>query len=198
MIRDSYLARGLIGILIMAAPVAALAGGDIELREVEYTTWSKPNFGDRLPVGGPVIRVFSEDGEKFKFIGHTDEPVRFLGLLSGSCGNVDEIGSLRFEVAGREVSLSHAEGEGRWFSRTGVVELSRTEPQGFHAVRECNTKLKALADRTGQTRPELVADGFGIRFRNWIEGQATLTCAGRNNSDSTTARLDIWLQCGGH
>jgi len=196
--RDSYLAGGLIGILILAAPVIALAGGNVELREIDYASWLKPEFGDRLPVGGPVIRVYSESGDRFKFIGHTTEPVRFLGLLSGSCGKADAISSLHFEVAGQKVSLSHPDGEGAWFSRTGVVELSRTEPQGFHAVRECNNKLKALADRTGRPRSELVADGFGIRFRNWIEGRATLTCTGRDDSESVAARLDIWVQCGGH
>jgi len=194
----SCLARGLVGILITAMPVIALASENVELQEITYASWSKPKFGDRLPVGGPVIRVYSEGKDRFKSIGHTSEPVRFLGLLSGSCGKVDVISSLQFEIAGQKVSLSHPDGKGAWFSRTGVVELSRTEPQGFHAVRECNAKLKALADRTGRTRSELVADGFGIRFRNWIEGQATLTCGGRNNSDSVTARFDIWVQCGGH
>jgi len=194
----SYIARGLIGILITAAPVIAPASENVELREIAYASWLKSEFGDRLPVGEPVIRVYSEGKDRFKFIGHTTEPVRFLGLLSGSCGKVDVISSLRFEVAGQKVSLSHPDGKGAWFSRTGVLELSRTEPQGFHAVRECNAKLNALADLTGRSRSELVADGFGIRFRNWIEGQATLTCGGRNNSDSVTARFDIWVQCGGH
>ena len=194
----SYLAKGLIGILIAAAPVIALASENLKLREITYASWLKPKFGDRLPVGGPVIRVYSEGRDRFKSIGHTNEPVRFLGLLSGRCGKVDKISSLEFEVAGQKVSLSHPDGEGAWFSRTGVVELSRTEPQGFHAVRECNAKLKALADRTGRSRSELVPDGFGIRFRNWIEGRATLTCGGRNNSESVAARFDIWVQCGGH
>ena len=198
MLHDSYLARGLIGILIAATPGIAPASENLELREIDYASWMKPKFGDRLPVGGPVIRVYSEGKDRFKSIGHTSEPVRFLGLLSGRCGDVDEISSLEFEVADQKVSLSHPGGEGAWFSRTGVVELSRTEPQGFHAVPECNAKLKALADRTGRSRSELVADGFGIRFRNWIEGRATLTCGGRNNSESAAARLDIWVQCGGH
>ena len=158
----------------------------------------KPPFGDRLPVDGPVIRVYSEGNDRFKYIGHTDEPVRFLGLLSGRCGTTEEIHSLEFEVAGQEVSLSHPDGTGAWFSRTGAVELSRTEPQGFHAVRECNSKLKALAERTGRTRSELVRDGFGMRFRNWLEGRATLTCGDRKNSESADARFDIWVQCGGH
>jgi hypothetical protein len=188
----------LISILVMAVPVAALAGGEVELQEIAYEIWLKPKFGDRLPVGGPVIRVYSEGKDRFKSIGHTNEPVRFLGLLSGNCGTIDKIRSLEFEVAGQKVSLSHPDGQGAWFSRTGVVELARTEPQGFHAVRECNDQLKALASRTGRTRSELVADGFGIRFRNWIEGRATLTCNDRKNNDSGTARLDIWVQCGGH
>ena len=195
--RDSYLVRGLIVVLIVAAPVAVLAGGDVNLQEIDYESWSQKNLGDPLPVGGPVIRVFSEGGDRFTFIGHTDEPVRFLGLLSGSCPGADEISSLEFEVSDQKVKLSHPDESGAWFSRTGVVELSRNEPKGFHAVRECNAKLKMLADRTGRTRRELVTEGFGIRFRNWIEGRAILTCSGRNNGDSDTARLDIWVQCGG-
>ena len=195
--RASYLARGLFGLLVMVAPVAALAGGDVKLEEIEYESWSQQNLGDPLPVGGPVIRVYSEGRDRFTFIGHTNEPVRFLGLLSGSCPRDDEISSLEFEVSEQKISVSHPDNPGAWFSRTGVVELSRNEPKGFHAVRECNAKLKTLADRTGRTRRELVAEGFGIRFRNWIEGRAILTCSGRNNSDSDTARLDIWVQCGG-
>jgi hypothetical protein len=195
--RASYLARGLVGFLVMAAPVAALAGGDVKLQEIDYESWTEQEFGDPLPLGGPVIRVFSESGDRFKFIGHTDEPVRFLGLLSGSCPGAEEIDSLEFEVSEQKVPVSHPDNRGAWFSRIGVVELSRTEPKGFHAVRECNAKLKVLAERTGRTRRELVAEGFGIRFRNWIEGRAILTCSGRNNSHSDTSRLDIWVQCGG-
>ena len=195
--RASYLARGLIGILVMAAPLAALAGGDVKLREIEYESWSQSKLGDPLPVGGPVIRVFSKSGDRFNFIGHTNEPVRFLGLLSGSCPKVEEISSLQFEVSEQKVSVSHPDDQGAWFSRTGVVELSRTEPKGFHAVRECNDRLKTLAAHTGRSRRELVADGFGIRFRNWIEGRAILICSGRNNISSDTARLDLWVQCGG-
>jgi hypothetical protein len=195
--RALRLTSGLIGILVMAAPMAAQTGGNVKLREIEYERWSQQSLGDPLPVGGPVIRVFSERGDRFSFIGHANEPVRFLGLLSGSCPRVDEISSLQFEVAEQSVSVSHPDDPGAWFSRTGVVELSRNEPKGFHAVRECNARLKTLAARTGRSRSELVAKGFGIRFRNWIGGRAILTCGGRNDINSDTARLDIWVQCGG-
>jgi hypothetical protein len=195
--RASYLVRGLLGLLVIAAPLVALAGENIKLEEIDYENWAQQGFGDPLPVGGPVIRVFSEGGDRFTFIGRTDEPLRFLGLLSGSCPGVDEISSLDFEVSEQRVSVSHPDIPGAWFSRIGAVELSRNEPKGFHAVRECNSKLKMLAERTGRTRRELVAEGFGIRFRNWIEGRAVLECSGRNNSDSDTARLDVWVQCGG-
>ena len=196
--RAVILARGLIGILVVAAPVVALAGGDVKLQEFEYESWSQQRLGDPIPVGGPVIRVASGNGARFDAIGHRNEPVRFLGLLSGSCPRVDEISSLQFEVAEETVSVSHPDGQGAWFSRTGVVESSRNEPKGFHAVRECNDKLKMLADRTGRSRRELVSEGVGIRFRNWLEGRAILTCSGRNNVNSDTARLDLWVQCGGN
>ena len=192
------LARGLIGILVVAAPVVALAGGEVKLQEVEYESWSQQELGDPLPVGGPVIRVTSRNGDRFDAIGHRNEPVRFLGLLSGSCPKVDEISSLQFEVAEEKVSVSHPGGQGAWFSRTGMVESSRSEPKGFHAVRECNDNLKILADRTSRSRRKLVSEGFGIRFRNWLEGRAILTCGGRNNTSSDTARFDLWVQCGGN
>jgi hypothetical protein len=63
--RALYLARGLIGALITAAPMIALASENVELREIAYASWLKPEFGDRLPVGGPVIRVYSEGGDRF-------------------------------------------------------------------------------------------------------------------------------------
>ncbi len=193
-----FLGSGLIGIFIVAAPAIALAGGEVKIQEIEYERWSRQELGDPLPVGGPVIRVTSGNGDRFDAIGHRNEPVTFLGLLSGSCPAVDEISSLQFEVAEEKVSVSHPGGQGAWFSRTGVVESSRSEPKGFHAVRECNDKLKILADRTGRSRRELVSEGFGIRFRNWLEGRAILTCGGRNNTISDTARLDLWVQCGGN
>jgi len=195
--RALQLARGLVCVLLTAVPVAALDSGDVKVQEIDYESWSQQKLGDPLPVGGPVIRVSSEGGDRFETIGHRNEPVRFLGLLSGSCPMVNEISSLEFEVAEQRVSVPHPDGQGAWFSRTGVVELSRNEPKGFHAVRECNDKLKMLAERTGRSRRELVSEGFGIRFRNWLEGRAILTCSGRNNSSSDTARLDLWVQCGG-
>ena len=196
--RALHLARGLICVLLTAVPVAALDSGDVRVQEVEYESWSQQKLGDPLPVGGPVIRVSSERVDRFDAIGHRNEPVMFLGLLSGSCPTANEISSLEFEVAEQKVSVPHPDGQGAWFSRTGVVELSRNEPKGFHAVRECNDKLKMLADRTGRSRRELVSEGFGIRFRNWLEGRAILTCSGRNDSSSDTARLDLWVQCGGN
>ena len=180
------LARGLIGILVVAAPVVALAGGEVKLQEVEYESWSQQELGDPLPVGGPVIRVTSRNGDRFDAIGHRNEPVRFLGLLSGSCPKVDEISSLQFEVAEEKVSVSHPGGQGAWFSRTGMVESSRSEPKGFHAVRECNDKLKILADRTSRSRRELVSEGFGLRFRNWLEGLAVETTPVRTPRGSTS------------
>ena len=193
-----FLGRGLIAIFMVAAPALALAGGEVKLQEIEYESWSRQKLGDPLPVGGPVIRVISGNGDRFDAIGHRHELVRFMGVLSGSCPAVDEISSLQFEVAGEKVSVSHPDGQGAWFSRTGVVESSRNEPKGFHAVRECNNKLKMLAERTGRSRRELVSEGFGIRFRNWLEGRAILTCSGGKDVNSDTARLDLWVQCGGN
>ena len=120
--RALHLARGLICVLLTAVPVAALDSGDVRVQEIEYESWSQQKLGDPLPVGGPVIRVSSERVDRFDAIGHRNEPVRFLGLLSGSCPTANEISSLEFEVAEQKVSVPHPDGQGAWFSRTGVVE----------------------------------------------------------------------------
>jgi hypothetical protein len=86
--RASYLARGLIGILVMAAPVAPLAGGEVELREIGYETWIKPEFGDRLPVGGPVIRVYSIPMSRSGFWACSPEAVGRLTRSALSCSRL--------------------------------------------------------------------------------------------------------------
>jgi hypothetical protein len=185
-------------IVLVMAPLTVLAGGDVSLAEIEYEDWARPEAGDPLPVGGPVIRVFSEGDDRFDFVGHTNQPVRFLGLLTGSCPRVRKISYLQFKVADTTDSVSHPDGRGAWFSRTGVVEVPHEQLQSFDAVRACNDKLKTLAAETGRSRSSLVAGGFGIHYPDWIEGRGILMCGGRNNSDSDTEKLDLWVQCVGN
>lgn len=190
--------RALIGLLVVTVPVAALAGSDVKLKEVTYESWSQPKAGDPLPVGGPVIQVFSEDGNRFAFVGHTNEPIRFLGVLTGSCPRVRTISYLHFKVGETTASVSHPDGRGAWISRTGVVDVPHQELKGFDAVGACNAKLKTLAAETGRSRRDVVAEGFGIRYPDQIEGRAILMCSGRNNSDADTETFDLWVQCVGN
>ncbi len=193
----SKLPWGLVVAMAVAAPVAVSAGEDVTLTKFTYEAWSEPKVGDPLPVGGPVIRVFSEDGDRFDFVGHTNQPVRFWGQLSGACGRAFKISYLEIEVAGTTASVSHPDGRGAWFSRYSSVDVPHGNLVGFDAVRACNDKLKTLAAETGRSRSELVADGFGIHFPNVIEARGILMCTGRNNSDSDTAKLDLWVECVG-
>ena len=185
------------GFVAMVVPLAAFAGGDVTFREVQYEQWSQPELGDPLPVGGPVIRVFSEGGDGFDFVGHTNQPVRFWGQFSGTCGRVYKISYLQFRVEGVTVPVSHPDERGAYFSRYGSVDVPHDMLKGFNAVRACNDKLKTLAAETGRSRRDLVAAGFGIRFPDRIEGRGVLMCTGRNNSDSDTEKLDLWVECVG-
>lgn len=195
--KSSLLSGIVAGFMIAAAPVPVMAGGDVKLAELTYESWSRPKLGDPLPSGGPVIRVFSEGGDRFDFVGHTNEPVRFAGQLTGSCPRVNKISVLEFRVAGTTAPVSHPDGRGAYFSRIGDVELPHADLQGFDAVRACNDKLKTLAAETGRARSELVSQGFGIHYPDVIEGRAILLCTGRNNSDSDTEKLDVWVECVG-
>ncbi|MEJ2582705.1 MAG: hypothetical protein P8127_13880 [Acidobacteriota bacterium] len=117
----------LIVILAAMEPLAVLASENVHLSEIEYQDWSRPKAGDALPVGGPVIRVFSEGGDRFDFVGHTNQPVRFHGLLTGACARVNKISYLQFKIADTTTSVSHPGGRGAWFSRTGVVDVPHDE-----------------------------------------------------------------------
>lgn len=186
-----------IGLVLTFVPSVALCAEDVTLAEAQYENWTQPKKGDRLPVGGPVIRVFSEGGDRFDFVGHTNQPIRFWGQLSGACGRVYKISYLQFKVADTTASVSHPSGRGAWFSRYGSVDVPHENLQFFDAVGACNSKLKTLAAETGRSRRDLVADGFGIRFPDRIEGRGILMCTGRNNSDSDTEKLDLWVECVG-
>jgi hypothetical protein len=184
--------------VFVVAPMTASAAENVSLAEVEYQQWSKQAAGDPLPVGGPVIRVYSEGGDRFHFVGHTNEPIRFVGTLSGACRRVNKISYLQFKVADTTASVSHPGGRGAWFSRIGVVEVPHANLQQFDAVRACNDKLKTLAAESGVPREDHVAKGFGIHFPDWVEGRGILMCTGHNNSDSDTEKLDLWVQCVGN
>jgi hypothetical protein len=188
----------LIVILAAMEPLAVLASENVHLSEIEYQDWSRPKAGDALPVGGPVIRVFSKGGDRFDFVGHTNQPVRFHGLLTGACARVNKISYLQFKIADTTTSVSHPGGRGAWFSRTGVVDVPHDELLQFDAVRACNDKLKTLAAETGRSRASLVAGGFGIHYPDVIEARGILMCTGRNNSDSDTEKLDLWVECVGN
>ncbi len=189
------LSIGFIALVAVIVPVSAEASEDVNLTEVMYENWRHPKAGDPLPVGGPVIRVYSEGGDEFDFVGHTNQPISFWGELSGACARVNKISYLQFKVADTTASVSHPDGRGAWFDRYGVAEVPHSELKDFDAVRACNDKLKTLAAETGRSRSELVADGFGIHFPDWIEGRGILMCSGRNNSDSDTEKLDLWVEC---
>lgn len=187
----------LIILLVVAAPSVVLAGEDITLSEAQFESWTKPKAGDRLPVGGPVIRVYSEGGDRFDFVGHTNQPIRFWGQLSGACSRINKISYLQFKVADTTASVSHPGGRGAWFSRYGSVDVPHENLKFFDAVGACNNKLKTLAAETGRSRRDLVAAGFGIHFPDRIEGRGILMCTGHNNSDSDTEKLDLWVECVG-
>ncbi len=188
----------LIGLLTMVAPAPARAGGDVSLEEVVFENWSKPKLGDPLPIGGPVMQVFSEGGDRFDFVGHTNKPIHFYGVLSGACPRVNKISVLEIKVARSNASVSHPDGRGAWFSRIGEIGVPHAELEGFDAVGACNDKLKTLAAETGRSKSDLVSQGFGIHFPDQIEGRAVLLCTGRNNSDSDTEQLDLWVDCVGN
>lgn len=189
---------GLIALLAVAAPEFVAAGSNVNLEDISWESWSNSDIGDPLPVGGPVIRVYSEKGDRFDFVGHANQPIRFWGLLSGSCGRVYKISYLQLKVAGETASVPHPENRGAWFSRYGAVDVPPDSLESFDAVRACNDKLKTLAAETGRSRANLVAQGFGIHYPDWIEGRGVLMCTGRNNSDSDTVKLDLWVQCVGN
>lgn len=188
----------LIGLLAGVVPALALAGGDVSLKEVTYENWSKPKLGDPLPIDGPVIHVFSEGGDTFDFVGHTNQPVRFWGQLSGSCGKVYKISYVQFKVADTTAPVSHPSGRGAWFSRYGSVDVPHDSLQFFDAVRACNDQLKTLAAETGRSRRDLIAGGFGIHFPDRIEALGSLVCTGNVKGDSDTTKLDLWVDCVGN
>lgn len=196
--RDTHRWKWVIGLTMMVVPTASFAGGDVKLQDIIYESWSKPKLGDALPVGGPVIRVYSEGADRFDFVGHTNEPVRFVGLLSGACPRINKISALEFKVAQSNASVSHPDGRGAWFSRIGEIDVPHNQMQALDAVRACNDKLKTLAAETGRSKNDLVSEGFGIRYPDAIEGRAVLLCTGRNNSDSDTEKLDLWVECVGN
>ena len=78
--------------------VSAFAKGDISSKKPEYSYDNSYKHGDSLPNGGPIIHVYSENGKKYDFVGHMNEPIAFSATFSGSCGRVYKANSAQFGI----------------------------------------------------------------------------------------------------
>jgi len=172
----------------------ALAKGDLSASEPQFS-FDDSVPGDPLPNGGPIVHVYSENGDRYDFVGHLNEPVIFSATFSGSCGRVYKANSAQFRIGETTEGFSVPGDRGAWFSRTGVVHLPKDQLDGFDAVQACNAKLKSLSADTHKSKEALIREGFGIRYRDQLRGRGSLFCSGSNNTQGANVDLDVWVYC---
>ena len=175
--------------------VAAFAKGDLSGSKPQFSYDNSNRYGDSLPNGGPIIHVYSEDGDRYDFVGHMNEPVVFSATFSGHCGRVYKANGAQFRIGDTAEGFSVPSDRGAWFSRTGIVRLPKDELGGFDPVRACNDKLKSLSADTDKSKEALIQAGFGIRYPNQFRGRGSLYCSGNNNTQGANVDLDVWVYC---
>ena len=175
--------------------VTAFAKGNISGKKPDYSYDDSYKYGDSLPNGGPIIHVYSENGKKYDFVGHMNEPVTFSASFSGSCGRVYKANSAQFRIGDTTEGFSVPGGRGDYISRSAVVHLPKSDLGGFDAVKACNNKLNTLAAETNKSKSALIELGFGVKYSNQFKGRGTFFCSGHNNVQGTNVNLDVWVNC---
>jgi hypothetical protein len=174
----------------------AMADGTLSIMEQEYGSYDTHNkYGDRLPNGAPIVHVVSETGEKYNFIPHMNDPVRFKAQLSGSCGRSYKIHGLTFRVLSAQAQVSYPGDRGAYFDREGLVLVPKQDFEPFKLVQACNDELRSLASSENKSKQAIIAGGFGIRMRDKIEARGYVFCGGANRDTGASTMVDFWVNC---
>lgn len=191
--------------LFLALPLAfaADAGADdssATLSEGPYKIGPELPIGDRLPVNGPVFKVYSEHPDRFDFVGNTHETLTFVATLSGFCSGRRRAEDAVVTIAGVKQSKYVGAGPGTLISERFVIEVPQSRLQGFDPVQACNDALRARATGSTLSREQWVQSGLSLRVEDVVEAKAVLECqhralAGQLATDSEM--MDVWVHCVG-
>ena len=178
---------------------SALAS-DAAVSQGMYKMGPKPAVGDRVPVVGPVFKVYSESATKYDFVGEKNRNLDFLVSGTAFCSSPRRRGRITVEVGGVSASKSKTGKLGRGVVVGDQFQLSvpHSALSGFDPVKACNDGLRTLAAERSESRESLIRRGFSLRYEDVFVAKATASCSGgvvRGHFESDSTRVDAWVDC---
>jgi len=183
---------------LLLVPGLALAG--ITTHEPGYYKMSKyKNTGESIPLNGPVIHVFSNDGKKYTSIANDNEKLDHASRVGGICDKRSQkFKSASVTVAGESHSVSGT-GDHAMTTHTESFEFPFTLPSISRSpAAACNHELDKRVASGNKSKNYWMSRGFVVKYENAYEAKFTASCSGgisHGDFVSKTIETPVWIAC---
>lgn len=155
--------------------------------------------GENIPLNGPVIHVFSSNGEKYTSIANDNENLKHASTVGGICGRrSQDFSSASVEVAGTSHGVSGSGGH-TIKNHTESFEFPFTLPDISRTpAAACNFELDKRVANDNKSRAYWMQRGFVVKYENAYEAKFTASCSGglaHGEFSSETIKTPVWIAC---
>ena len=182
---------------VVALPVQAGKNANLKLEQGVYKMAAKdPAYGPRLPINGPVIKVYAESGTTYNHVANTHKKLPFLTKYTASCSGKRKVSSVSVKMAGETASGSDK--GGGFETGYAKIEVPYSGIAGLTPAAWCNNHLKTLSLENNRSKKEIVKKGFTLYMPDVAEAQGTVYCSHKilkGDVDGDKAKLGVWLYC---
>ncbi|MGS2722856.1 hypothetical protein ACVBEJ_03865 [Porticoccus sp. GXU_MW_L64] len=182
---------------LAATPVQAGKNANLKLDQGVYKMAAKdPAYGPRVPINGPVIKVYVESGTTYSHVANTHKKLTFLTKYTASCSGKRKVSGVSVKLAGETASGSD---KGGGFE-TGYAQIKVPYGgiAGLAPASWCNHHLKTLSLEHNRSKKDIVKKGFTLYMPDVAEAQGTVFCSHnilKGAVDGDSAKLGVWVYC---
>lgn len=156
------------------------------------------NTKDLYPLSGPVIRVYSSDGERYDRIANDNENLSYLVDVWASCNR--KIRSLTLNVNGAEKNVKHTSSKGKKVKRrTEKIKAPFTLPNISRSpAKACRAELDKRVALGKKSRAAWMTSGFVVKYDNAYQAKVTGSCSatlGKGDFEAESTSLPVWIVC---
>ncbi len=188
-------------VIVLTATAVAVAAGVTKHEPGTYKMTKFAGSGENIPLNGPVIRVFSADGNTYSHIANDNENLNHASKVGAICEKRShKVKSASVSVAGTSHSASGT-GEHSMRSHTESFSFPFTLPDISRSpVAACNFELDKRVAQGNKSRDYYLSRGFVVKYENAYEAKFTAACGGglsKGQLMSKTISTPVWIACEG-
>lgn len=185
--------------VLLSMSALAAAGGITNHEPASYKMTKFGETGERIPLNGPVIHVFSTDGKKYTSIANDNEKLTHASRVGGICDKrLQKFKSGSVTVAGQSHSVS-GKGEHVMKTHTEAFDFPFTLPDISRSpAAACNHELDKRVASGNKSRAHWFKRGFVVKYENAYEAKFEASCSGglgKGEFKSKTIRTPVWIAC---